>query len=80
MAEKRKDASFEEIVQRLEAIAKALESGDTKLEDAVALFEEGVALSKVGKARLDEAEKKLEILKEGDATEPFAADKADREP
>ena len=45
--------SFEDIVKRLEVIAKQLENGNTKLEDAVKLFEEGVQLANTGKAELD---------------------------
>ena len=74
MAQK-KEASFEEIVARLELIAKKLESGETKLEDSLALFEEGVALVRTGKDRLDQAEKKLEILREGGQIEPLPPDK-----
>jgi exodeoxyribonuclease VII small subunit len=70
MAEK-KEPSFEEIIARLEVIAKRLEAGDTKLEEALALFEEGVKLAKVGGDRLDQAEKKLEILRGKDQAEPF---------
>lgn len=66
--------AFEEVVERLEAIAQKLERGDTKLEEAVALFEEGVGLAKLGTQRLDEAERKLEILMAGDKAAPFNAD------
>jgi exodeoxyribonuclease VII small subunit len=64
--------AFEQIVERLEAIAKKLESGKPKLEEALALFEEGIQLSQVGTKQLDEAEKRLEILLEGDKTAAFA--------
>ena len=66
-----KEPTFEELVQRLEAIAKQLESGDTELEKALDLFEEGVKLAKAGGARLEEAEHKLEILRGGEQTEAF---------
>ena len=72
---KKKEPTFEEIVLRLETIAKQLESGEAKLEESLALFEEGVSLVRVGKERLDQAEKKLEILREGDRTEPFTPEK-----
>ena len=71
MPAKAKEPSFEEIVQRLEKIAKQLESGDTELEKALELFEEGVELAKSGGSRLDEAERKLEILRGGEQTETF---------
>ena len=62
---------FEEIVARLEIIARKLESSDTKLEEALSLFEEGVRLAKAGNVRLDEAERKIEVLLDKDATAPF---------
>lgn len=68
------DKSFEAIVQRLETIAKSLESGSPKLEEALALFEEGVTLSKLGTQKLDQAEKRIEVLLQGDATAPFSPD------
>ena len=71
MPAKAKEPTFEEIVQRLEKIAKQLESGDTELEKALELFEEGVKLAKNGGERLDEAERKLEILRGGEQTETF---------
>jgi exodeoxyribonuclease VII small subunit len=75
MPPKKKEPTFEEIVQRLELIAKQLESGDTKLEESLALFEEGIGLVRAGKERLDQAEGKLRILREGERTEPFAPEK-----
>jgi exodeoxyribonuclease VII small subunit len=70
-AKKETQPTFEEIIERLEAIAQKLESGETELEEALELFEEGAKLTKLGAARLDEAEKKLEILRDDDRTEPF---------
>lgn len=54
--------TFEQIVTRLETIAARLEGGEVQLEQALALFEEGMALSKSGSGRLDDAEKRLEVL------------------
>lgn len=63
MAAQSQDAtSFEQIVNRLEAIAAHLEGGDVKLEQALTLFEEGMKLSKIGGQRLDDAERRLEVL------------------
>jgi len=64
--------TFEEIVQRLEAIAKQLEGGEAKLEESLALFEEGVRLAKLGGHQLDDAEQRLEILLEGDKPAPYS--------
>lgn len=57
-------APFEDIVARIETIAGALEGGEARLEEALALFEEGMQLCQRGTARLDEAERKVEVLLE----------------
>jgi exodeoxyribonuclease VII small subunit len=66
------ELSFEEIVKRLEEIAKQLESGQPKLEESLRLFEEGVRLSRAGGKQLDDAERRLEVLLEGDKVAAFA--------
>lgn len=53
---------FEEALGRLEAIVGRLEEGDLALEEAVNLFEEGMQISRYCGKRLDEAERKVEIL------------------
>lgn len=53
---------FESAVKRLEEIVNKLEGGDLSLDDSIKLFEEGVRLYQVCIKRLDEAEKKVEIL------------------
>lgn len=55
-------ASFEEALKELEGIVKKLETGDAKLEEALGLFERGVKLSKYCSQKLEEAEKKIEML------------------
>jgi exodeoxyribonuclease VII small subunit len=65
------EPTFEDIVARLETIAGRLEGGDVKLEEALSLFEEGVRLSKTGTSKLDDAERKLEVLLERDRVEPY---------
>ena len=57
-----KDIKFEKAMDRLEEIVQGLEKGDLSLEDSLKIFEEGIRLSQVCMARLDEAEKKVEIL------------------
>jgi exodeoxyribonuclease VII small subunit len=58
MAEKK----FEVALARLEEIVTELESGELGLEQSLRLFEEGVKLARVCNARLEEAERKVEIL------------------
>lgn len=54
--------SFEEALERLEAVVGRLEQGDLELEEALAAFEQGVALTRRCTARLEEAERRVEIL------------------
>jgi exodeoxyribonuclease VII small subunit len=53
---------FEEALQELETIVQRLEDGNLSLDESLALFEEGIKLSRLCSLRLDEAEKKVEIL------------------
>jgi len=56
------DIPFEKAIERLEEIVHTLEEGSLSLEDSLNIFEEGVRLSQICMKRLDEAEKKIEIL------------------
>ncbi len=58
MAEKK----FEAALARLEEIVQELEKGDLPLEQSLKLFEEGIKLSRICNKRLEEAERKVEIL------------------
>lgn len=58
MAEKK----FETSLSRLEEIVKELEQGDLPLEKSLKLFEEGIKLSRICNKRLEEAERKVEVL------------------
>ena len=53
---------FETAIAELESIVKKLEEGDLALEQSLALFERGVQLSRFCHARLEEAERRIEIL------------------
>ncbi len=60
------DAPFEQILAQLETIVRELENNELPLDEALRKFEEGVALSRVGSARLEDAERRIEeILKDG---------------
>ncbi len=54
--------SFEQIVEQLSAVVAQLEDGDLPLEQALRTFEQGVSLSRLGTKRLDEAERRSELL------------------
>ena len=57
-----KEIRFEEAIKRFEEIVNRLEAGDIPLDDSIKLFEEGEKLYQICLKRLDEAEKKVEIL------------------
>jgi len=58
----KKEKAFEEALRELEEIVNRLEQGDLPLEEALQLFEQGVKLSRLCHSRLDEAQKRVEIL------------------
>lgn len=60
-------ATFEEALQRLQAIVQQLEQGDIPLEDALARYEEGVRLLRHCHEILQKAERKIELLSGIDA-------------
>jgi exodeoxyribonuclease VII small subunit len=53
---------FEPALKRLEEIVEELEKGDIDLDRSIKIFEEGVTMSKICSKRLNEMEKKIEIL------------------
>lgn len=55
---------FETAIAELEGIVKKLEEGDLTLEASLQLYERGVHLSRFCHARLEEAERRIEILNE----------------
>lgn len=59
--------SFEESLERLEVIVQQMEGGSLSLEDMISRFEEGQALIKFCSGKLNEVERKIEVLiKKGD--------------
>lgn len=77
------EPKFEEALQKLEAIVKKLEEGKLGLEEALKAFEEGMRLSRFCSKKLDEAEKKVEILlRDGGgrlAARPFIPEEEEKE-
>jgi exodeoxyribonuclease VII small subunit len=59
------DASFEAQLASLERIVRELERGDLPLEQSLELFERGVRLSRECQERLNEAERRIEVLLRG---------------
>ena len=64
---------YEDLVQRLGKVVERLEGGGLSLEESIAAFEEGIRLARAGALKLEEAEKKVELLLESDRTQPFAS-------
>jgi len=54
--------TFEKAMEQLEEIVQELESVDLPLEKAIRRFEEGVQLAKFCSGKLDETEKRINIL------------------
>jgi exodeoxyribonuclease VII small subunit len=53
---------FESALKSLEDIVVQLEAGDLTLDRALELFEEGIRISRFCSSKLEEAERKVEIL------------------
>jgi exodeoxyribonuclease VII small subunit len=73
---------FEEALQKLEEIVKKLEAGDLSLEGSLKAFEEGIRLSGVCSRKLDEAERRVEVLlkcEQGLMTRPFEEGEPDEQ-
>ena len=58
----KKEKSFEEAMERLEAIVAELEGEDRGLEEQFALFQEGMELARLCDKKLGEVEKSVEIV------------------
>ena len=54
--------SFETQLAALERVVRELERGDLPLEESLKLFEEGVRLSRECQERLNQAERRIEVL------------------
>ena len=68
----KKNPTFEENMQRLEQIVRAMERGDVALEESLKLFREGTALVESWGKLLDEAElqvKKIVTAADGSPVE-----------
>lgn len=58
----RKSNEFEKSFQQLESIVKRLEAEELPLDEALQLFEEGIRLSRFCNQKLEEVEKKIELI------------------
>ncbi len=75
----KENKSFEENLQRLEAIVRAMERGDVALEESLKLFQEGTELVRACGKLLDEAQLQVKkVMTAADAT-PVLEDFEDAE-
>jgi exodeoxyribonuclease VII small subunit len=71
---------FEAAIAELEGIVKKLEEGDMPLEQSLTLYERGVQLSRFCHARLEEAERRIEVLNDRGDLRPAPASLMTDEP
>ncbi len=71
MSKNTEKRSFEEMLQRLDVIVRALEKGDTPLEESMALYTEGTELIRLCTARLNDAEQTVVRLQKGSDGAPL---------
>ncbi len=64
---------FETAIAELEQIVRTLEEGDLTLEKSLELYERGVQLSRFCHARLEDAERRIQILNDRGQLEPAPA-------
>ena len=57
--------SFDDGLDRLEALVQKLEAGNLGLEEALLEFEEGVNLSRSLQQQLAQAQRRVEVLRQG---------------
>jgi exodeoxyribonuclease VII small subunit len=62
MNEEKKEIEFESALKKLETIVENLENGDLSLEAALKQYEEGVRMADICSKRLNDAQKKVEVL------------------
>ncbi|MNW36820.1 Exodeoxyribonuclease 7 small subunit [compost metagenome] len=73
---KETELNFEEAMAALEDIVGRLEHGDVPLEQAIELFQQGMKLSQVCSTKLEQVERKIEMIVEEDGElrrKPFGA-------
>jgi exodeoxyribonuclease VII small subunit len=71
---------FEDALGRLEEIVRKMEAGDMTLEESLKSFEEGIRLSRLCSGKLDEAERRVDVLlkqENGITVKPFHEEDGD---
>jgi exodeoxyribonuclease VII small subunit len=75
----KKIESFEEALEELETIAQELESGELGLDEAIERYGEGISYARYCQKKLEEAEKKIEILQKSKSGSVHASEIAIKE-
>ena len=57
-----RNLSFEQALERLQEIVAGLDDPEKGLESSLELFEEGVSLSRFCRAKIDEIQKRVEVV------------------
>ncbi|WP_342561973.1 exodeoxyribonuclease VII small subunit [Paenibacillus sp. FSL R7-0345] len=73
---KEAELDFEGAMEQLEEIVRELEHGDVPLEKAIDLFQQGMKLSQLCGSKLEQVERKIEMITEMDGElrkKPFGA-------
>jgi exodeoxyribonuclease VII small subunit len=70
---KNEEKSFEASLEALEQIVHQLENGDLPLEKSLELFEDGIRLSRQCQERLNQAERRIELLLRDNQGRPVAS-------
>jgi len=79
----KKQPAFEKSLERLETIVRDMEEGQLSLEKMMSHFEEGMSLVRFCSEKLNEVERKIEVLVKKNnqlAVEPFESPAEDRTP
>jgi len=58
----KEELKFEKAIEKLEVVVSDLEGGEMPLEEAIKKYEDGVKLSRLCLEKLNQAERKVEIL------------------
>jgi len=64
-----KSINFEDALKKLEEVANSLENGELGLDKSIEKYEEGMEYIKLCHKKLEEAEKKIELLQKKDDKE-----------
>ncbi len=62
MGNRKEDIKFEEAIKRLEEIVEEMEGKDLQLDKSIKLFQEGMELAAFCNGKLDEAERRINIV------------------